>query len=362
MDPRVRRSALLLAAALALHQGVAAAQTSCDDEAVRAGNELRRSGNDDAALAEFRRAWEACHTPRARAQMALAEAALGRWIEADQHFGETLASGGDPWIERNRRSLEAVRAQVAEHIGYLELRGGVQGAEVLLDGRPAGTMPLSAPLRAVAGTASVTVRAPGYLPITRSAMITAGELVRESFEMVREPEVAPPAPPPPAPPLVVRSAPPPPPPAPLPSPMPPPIAAPARPAVAVFQAPVVSAPGDSTGSLQRSLGWVAAGGALLAIGGGVWALAAREGALQDHNNPALACTVNDQRTVCYEPLDTADGLQTLAIAGFVGGGALAVTSLVLFLTAPSGPRARTSAGLGCGRGPGAVGLACSLAF
>lgn len=361
MDPRVRRAGLLLAAAFALHEGVAAAQTSCDDEAVRAGNELRRSGNDDAALAEFRRAWETCRTPRSRAQMALAEAALGRWIEADEHFGETLASGGDPWIERNRRSLEAVRAQVAEHIGYLELRGGVQGAEVLIDGRAAGTMPLSGPLRAVAGTASVTVRAPGYLPITRSAVITAGQLVRESFEMVREPEVAPPAPTP-APPPVVPSAPPPPPPAPLPTPTPAPIAAPARPAVAVFQAPVVSAPSDSTGSLHRSLGWVAAGGALLAIGGGVWALAAREGALQDHNNPALACTMNDRRTVCFEPLDTADGLQTLAIAGFVGGGALAVTSLVLFLTAPGAPRPRSSAGLGCGRGPGTVGLSCSMAF
>jgi len=361
MDPRARRSALLLAAALALHQGVAAAQTSCDDEAVRAGNELRRSGNDDAALAEFRRAWEACHTPRARAQMALAEAALGRWIEADQHFGETLASGGDPWIERNRRSLEAVRAQVAEHIGYLEPRGAVPGAEVLIDGRLAGTMPLSAPLRAVAGTASVTVRAPGYLPITRSTVITAGQLVRESFEMVREPEVAPPAPPP-APPPVVRSEPPPPPPAPLPSPPLAPLPAPARPAIEVFRAPEVRAQSDSAGSLQRSLGWVAAGGALLAIGGGVWALVAREGALQDHNNPALACTVNDRRTVCFEPLDTADGLQTLAIAGFVGGGALAVTSLVLFLTAPGSPRPRSSAGLGCARGPGTVGLTCSLAF
>ena len=285
--------------------------------------------------------------------MALAEAALGRWIEADEHFGETLANGGDPWIERNRRGLEAVRAQVAEHIGYLELRGGVQGAEVLLDGRPAGTMPLGAPLRAVAGTASVTVRAPGYLPITRSTVITAGQLVRESFEMIREPEVAPAAPP------VVQSAPPP--PAPQPTPMLAPIAAPARPVDVVFHAPG-RAPSESTGRLQRSLGWVAAGGALLAIGGGVWALAARESALRDHNNPALACTMNDRRTVCFEPLDTAEGLQTLAIAGFVGGGALAVTSLVLFLTAPSGSRPRASAGLGCERGPGTVGLSCSLVF
>lgn len=170
---------------------------------------------------------------------------------------------------------------------------------------------------------------------------------------VMRPEVAPAAPP------VVQSAPPP--PAPQPTPMLAPIAAPARPVDVVFHAPG-RAPSESTGRLQRSLGWVAAGGALLAIGGGVWALAARESALRDHNNPALACTMNDRRTVCFEPLDTAEGLQTLAIAGFVGGGALAVTSLVLFLTAPSGSRPRASAGLGCERGPGTVGLSCSLVF
>lgn len=187
MRPDARAACLVGMLSLLSQGGAAAAQSSCDEEAVRIGNALRRAGRDEEALEHFRQAWEACHTLRARAQMALAEAALGRWLDADAHFGETLASGGDPWIERNRVQLERVRAQVLEHIGYLELRGGVAGAEVLLDGRLVGTLPLAEPLRLVAGTVALTVRSPGYLPVTRAALITGGQLRQESIELVAEP-------------------------------------------------------------------------------------------------------------------------------------------------------------------------------
>ena len=187
MLPDARRVCLVVVVALVAQGGVSAAQVACDEEAVRAGNVLRRAGRDEEALERFRQAWEACHTLRARAQMALAEAALGRWLDADTHLGETLASGGDPWIERNRVQLEGVRAQVLEHIGYLELRGGVPGAEVLLDGRLVGTMPLSDPLRLVAGSVTLTVRSPGYLPLTRTTLIAGGQLRQESIELIAEP-------------------------------------------------------------------------------------------------------------------------------------------------------------------------------
>jgi hypothetical protein len=355
MKPNTLCSCLVVVVALACHGGVAAAQVACDEEAVRAGNELRRAGNDDAALAQFRQAWEACHTPRARAQMALAEAALGRWLDADAHLGETLASGGDRWIERNRSRLEAVRAQVAEHFGYLELRGNVPGAEVLLDGRLVGTMPLREPLRVVGGSASLTVRAPGYLPLTRAAVITAGQLVRENLELVREPEAATPATAP-----TVHS--PPPPAAPMPAPRTLALAPPVTPAVAVFRPPVNPGGRGSTGSLERTLGWVAASGAVLAIGGGVWALAARESAVREHDDPRLACAMNDHRTACVQPRDTADTMQSLAIASFIGGAAFAATSLVLFVVAPRSPGATSSARLGCGAGPGTAGVSCMLRF
>ena len=286
--------------------------------------------------------------------MALAEAALGRWLDADAHLGETLAIGGDPWIERNRARLEAVRAQVAEHFGYLELRGNVPGAEVLLDGRLVGTMPLREPLRVVGGSASLTVRAAGYLPLTRSALITAGQLVRENLELVRQPEVATPAPP------IVASAPP---PAARPAEPPPAaLAPPVTPAFEVFRPPMDPRGRGSTGSLARTFGWVAASGALLAIGGGVWALAERENAVREHDDPRLACAMNDHRTACVQPLDTADTMQSLAIASFIGGAALAATSLVLFVTAPSASEATSSARLGCGLGPGTSGVSCLLRF
>ena len=72
MRPDARAACLVGMLSLLSQGGAAAAQSSCDEEAVRIGNALRRAGRDEEALEHFRQAWEACHTLRARAQMALA--------------------------------------------------------------------------------------------------------------------------------------------------------------------------------------------------------------------------------------------------------------------------------------------------
>lgn len=70
---------------------VAHAQTATSvDDLIHHGVELRRHGDDSGALLEFRRAYEAGHSPRAAAQMGWAEQALGRWLEADAHLREAM--------------------------------------------------------------------------------------------------------------------------------------------------------------------------------------------------------------------------------------------------------------------------------
>lgn len=332
--------------AMVSRAGVSVAQTACDDAPIHAGNELRRAGRDDEALTLFQRAWESCRSPRARAQMGLAEAALGRWLEAEQHLTEALARNDDEWIVRNHAQLFAVRAQVTEHLGSLELRGGVDGAEVLLDDHVVGTLPLPAPLRVVAGSATVTVRAPGYVTALRTTVVRPGQLVRERVELVREPEAPRPA--------VVHTV----------APTVAPTAAPTVAPVVVARPVVmpVAEPPPPSGTAQRTIGWVTGGGALIALGVAIGALAERERAIQDHNDPASACRVDDVRTRCAESLATADTMQTLAIATFVGAAALAATSTVLFVTAPRSRRAPTSGHAGCGVGPGTVGVSCAVSF
>src|SRR5438552_4906258 len=86
------------------------------DDAMHHGVQLRRERRDEEALAEFRRANTLAPTPRARAQMGLAEQALARWAEADADLRAALASKDDDWIARNRAELESALAIIDGHL------------------------------------------------------------------------------------------------------------------------------------------------------------------------------------------------------------------------------------------------------
>src|SRR5436305_2127194 len=100
---------------------------------LKKGIELRRNGRDREALAEFQRAAQISRTARATAQIALAEQALGLWVEAESDIKDALASAQDPWIAKNRAVLEGALRTIRNHVGTLEIWGAPEGAEVLLE-------------------------------------------------------------------------------------------------------------------------------------------------------------------------------------------------------------------------------------
>lgn len=162
-----------------------------EEAALRRGFELREKGKDEAALAEFQHAYDLKKGARARAQMAFAEQALGRWIDAEAHLAEALQRTADPWIVRNHTLLDQALADIRQHIGSLELSGGTPGAEVRINGRVAGKMPLDRPLRVEAGSVSLEVRAAGFLPVVRTINVPANGLAREPIVLVAVSNAAP---------------------------------------------------------------------------------------------------------------------------------------------------------------------------
>lgn len=191
MSDRRRRAAFALAALC--HAHLALAQSPAARELAQRGFAAREAQRDDEALRLFREALALDGSPMVLAQVALAELALGRWRDADTHLREARARGDDPWISRNREALAAAQARVDEHLGSLELYGGVDGAEVSLDGEPAGRYPLPAALRWPVGRVTVRVRADGYAPLDRATVIHPGELTRESIaQRPQEPATPPP--------------------------------------------------------------------------------------------------------------------------------------------------------------------------
>jgi hypothetical protein len=156
------------------------------DQAIRRGIEARRRNADQEALQEFEKAYALVPSTRAAAQIGLACQALGRWAEAEEKIAGVLAETNDPWIQKNRGPLEESLKEIRGHVGTLDVIGSPPGAEVLVEGRRVGALPLPGPVRASAGTVSLEVRADGYLPIVRNVLVSADQLSRESVNLTRQ--------------------------------------------------------------------------------------------------------------------------------------------------------------------------------
>ena len=139
---------------------VAQAQSSAsehsDDPAaerlVSRGIELRAQGQDSRALEAFQQA-EAIDPDSVRVQIHLATVhqALGNWLLADDYLSKALARRDHPYVIRHLQALEDAKRVIDANIGRLEVEGEPPGAEVRLNGRVMGTLPLAAPIRTRTG-------------------------------------------------------------------------------------------------------------------------------------------------------------------------------------------------------------------
>ena len=92
-------AALVAVAAWLTALGGEARAAADDEEAlIRRGVELRKRGDDRAALQELQRAYQVAKSPRAAAQLGFAEQALAMWPQAETHVSESLRARDDPWI------------------------------------------------------------------------------------------------------------------------------------------------------------------------------------------------------------------------------------------------------------------------
>ncbi len=172
----------ILAFATAAH----AADPKQVEDLLQEGIRLRREGSDGRALPLFQKAHELAHTPRTAAQLGLVEYALGYSLDAATHLSQGLAASNDVWIRSHRAVLEDALAQVRGTIGELAVTGSPDGAEVILNGKSVGRLPLAAPVASGQGPATLELRAPGYLNASSSVSVVGGKLATVHLELARE--------------------------------------------------------------------------------------------------------------------------------------------------------------------------------
>lgn len=181
----MKTRALVVVLGMLLASAIASAQAESAQELIDRALALREEGRDEEALALFQRAHELEASAQTLAQIALAEQALGRFREAERDLVSALQQGG-PFITRHRSTLEEALETIRGHLGELELTGGVDGAEVRVNGDVVGTLPLP-PIAVEAGLAVVEIEAPGYMPYQRQVEIAPRERARREVTLVPRP-------------------------------------------------------------------------------------------------------------------------------------------------------------------------------
>lgn len=302
------------------------------DTAIDKGLDLREAGRDAEALEIFRQAYLQSKEPRALAQIALAEQALGQWVEAEAHLQQALATR-DAWIDARRTPLEGALAAIQKRLAKLTVViPEVEGAEIRINGKVVGRSPLAKPISVAAGSVVVQVEAEGYFPMSRSRELAPESVAQESFTLVSRPPTE-----------AVAATPS------VPAPTP------------VTTAPDAAAEADLTSSGGPNLtvpAVVATGGAVAALGTGVAFLLIRNDNIDAYNDDAQCVFGNLSRQErCGDKLNAADDAEVIAIIGFAGAGVLAATAVTFFVFDGSGDETAAF-----GPGPGDVGLSWAARF
>jgi hypothetical protein len=393
---RTRRIAHIAGAAALLTVGIglpvrpARAGDSAEAEAlIRQGVELRAQKKDERALPLFEKAYQVSRSPRTAGQLGLVEMALGYYVDAEKYLGEAVASPDHPWVAKNLATLKAQLATAKTQIGELYIIGEPSGAEVLVNGKSVGRLPLSGPVRLDKGRVDVQVRAAGYVASSDTVTIVGGKREDRSYRLQREAvAVAPPPPPPPvaAPPAremprptetkppaanVALAAPP---PASEPSVAP----TPAAPSASITATPAPAAGGGDHSSLRPVAMGVGIGAGVALLFGAIEGIVAikKRNEFNDHlgpdpNNPfdpnaqITDCNTTAPTRACKSIQDSWSRARTLSIVGFAAAGVLGAGAAVLWVTSSPREQAKTAgstSALACAPDLGSRGLACRLQF
>jgi PEGA domain len=192
LSPLLRQSVLSLAVAVTIILGASAhaADPAEVERLLQEGIRLRREASDSRALPVFQKAHDLAHTPRTAAQLGLVEFALGYSLDAATHLSQGLAASNDIWIQTNRAVLEKSLVEVRATIGDVDITGTPPGADVHLNGKPVGRLPLASAIPSNQGPATVEMRATGYVTSSTSIYVTGGKHTAVHLELEREHNLA----------------------------------------------------------------------------------------------------------------------------------------------------------------------------
>jgi hypothetical protein len=289
-----------------------------------------------AALDRFTRADSLYHAPAVMLGLARAQVGLGKLVGAQEVYtrvaNETLApnatSGSKEAVRDAKKELAALSPRIPSVVINVK---GSDAPQVTLDGIEVRTAALGVKRPTDPGEHVVKASAAGFE--TCDVTVSLAEGKTESVTLELKPEQAVPVP------VVV-----------MPVVTKPPTMLPSPPAEvipAAREAPAPTAPAPDqvkrAGSTQKTSGFVALGlaGTGLLLGGITGGLAVSKHGAIAKSCPDGLCPRADRSTLQPE-IDSYNTVSTISTIGFIAGGVLAATGVVLILTAPRTKSALTT--------------------
>ena len=135
---------------------------------------LFEKGENAAALAEFKRAYELIPNPVVLYNMGLVYAAMNRPVEAADALERYLAQAGEKASPDQKKHAAKVRDEQAARVARV-LVVTDHPATIEVDGVEAGRTPMAEPLKLPSGAHTIAALASGYQP-TRRAVTLAGQV------------------------------------------------------------------------------------------------------------------------------------------------------------------------------------------
>ncbi len=290
---------LLLALAVVSYSAVAPAQSTDADKTT--ARSLAEQGYDALEAKEyekaadlFTRADKLFHAPTILLGLARAQVALHKYVEGLETYkriiNEKLPDNANQHLKNAVASARKEVVGLEDKIGWVTITvTGPDEPEVSVDGVAVPVAALGVKRAVNPGEHVVQAEAPGYLADQQSFAIQAGGSQEIAFELKIDPNASEPPKP-------------------------------------------DGSDGETPGSTQKILGYVSIGlgGAALLIGAITGGIAMGKHSDLEDNCPNEQCPMAQEST-----LDAFNTTSTVSTVGFIAGGVLAATGVVLLLTAPS---------------------------
>jgi tetratricopeptide (TPR) repeat protein len=188
----MKRVALALVALLMLAAPARAADPSVEEARIRfqRGVQLFHEGSFEAALAEFRKAYQVAPSYRLLYNIGQVHYELHDYVGALKSFRQYLGDGNAEIPPDRRVQVQAEIKKLQGLCGYLVVTAHPEGADILVDDVPVGIAPLGGPILVNAGLRRISASKAGRAAPVRNVTVAGGERVQVALQVPDPPAVA----------------------------------------------------------------------------------------------------------------------------------------------------------------------------